>query len=161
MNQGPAAPKNDGAPLPLLTPSTTTTLCALSPQHGLDYLSVTLGKSSAVVDAAAQIVTVSVLVTNAAPRAGGYVVQVYFSQLLSKYTRYRSMLAGWEKVWLPAAGALQVDVAVKFDSLAYYDPLQGMMVLEGGDFEFTACASFTTCSEADATIATLPDTKPL
>ncbi len=43
---------------------------------GLDYLSVSFGPSSAVVDATAELVNVTVELVNAAPVAGLYVVEV-------------------------------------------------------------------------------------
>ena len=73
--------------------------------HGLDYLNVSFGASSAAVDAAAQTMTVSVDVVNAASAAGAYVVQVYFTQQVSRFSRSQKQLGGWTKAALPAAGS--------------------------------------------------------
>ena len=93
--------------------------------HGLDYLSVTYGASSAVVDAANLFVNVSVALSNAAPVAGLYVVQVYFAQALSRYARFQRMLAGFAKVAVPAGpgGAAQASISVPYADLAHWDPV--------------------------------------
>ena len=92
---------------------------------GLDYLAVTYGASSAVVDAANMFVNISVALANAAPVAGLYVVQVYFTQALSRYSRFQRMLAGFAKVAVPAGpgGAAQASIAVPFADLAHWDPV--------------------------------------
>jgi beta-glucosidase len=65
---------------------------------GLDYLSVTFGSSSVVVDTVNQFVNATLAVNNAAARPGAKTVQLYFSQTVARYTRYNTMLAGWQKV---------------------------------------------------------------
>jgi len=114
--------------------------------HGLDFLSVSYGASSATLDTAAQCVHVDVTVNNAAPREGAYVVQVYFTQALSKFSRYQRILGGFEKVWLPANGSLNVTVDVTFEAMAYYDPISKGMVLEASDYTLFICSNIATCS---------------
>ena len=130
-------------------------------QYGLDYLGVSFGASSAAVDAAAQTVTVTVQLANAAPRAGAYVVQVYFSQALSRFSRFQSMLGGWTKTWVPASGEVSVDVAVTFEAMAYYDPEAQEQVLDGGEYTLTVCASIAACDKANAHTVSLPETHGL
>jgi len=130
-------------------------------QYGLDYLAVTFGASSATVDAAAQTVTVTVQLANAAPTAGAYVVQVYFSQALSRFSRFQSMLGGWTKAWVPASGGVSVDVVVTFEAMAYYDPEAQEQVLDGGEFTLTVCANIASCDKANAHTVSLPETHGL
>ena len=124
-------------------------------------MQVTFGASSATVDAAAQAVSVSVQVLNAAPRAGGYVVQVYFTQMLSRFTRFQRMLGGWAKVWVPASGSVQATVAVSFEAMAYYDPIARDMVLDGGEYQLTVCTSIADCKGSNMHTVTLPETHGL
>jgi len=107
---------------------------------------VSYGASSATLDTAAQCVHVDVTVNNAAPREGAYVVQVYFTQALSKFSRYQRILGGFEKVWLPANGSLNVTVDVTFEAMAYYDPISKGMVLEASDYTLFICSNIATCS---------------
>jgi beta-glucosidase-like glycosyl hydrolase len=128
--------------------------------HGLDYLAVSLGASAAAVDAGARAVRVSVALHNAAPRAGAYVVQVYFMQHLSRYTRYQLMLGGFEKVWLAAASDAQAQVQLAFADMAYYDPVAKDMVLEAGDYTVVVCASLAACDVkgSNAHVVSIPAT---
>lgn len=122
---------------------------------------MTFGASSVAVDVAARAVTVTVQLNNAAAVAGGYVVQVYFSQALARYSRFQSMLGGWTKAWVPAVGGVSVDVDVTFEAMAYYDPEAQDMVLDGGDYELTVCANIAACDKKDAHTVTLPETHGL
>jgi len=128
--------------------------------HGLDYLGVSLGASAAAVDAGAGAVNVSVTLRNAAPRAGAYVVQVYFMQHLSRYTRYQLALGGFEKVWLAAGSDTQALVQVAFADMAYYDPAAREMVLEAGEYTVVVCASLAACDAAgsNAHVVSIPAT---
>ena len=130
-------------------------------KYGLDYLMVTFGASSASVDASTQTVTVTVELNNVAPIAGAYVVQVYFTQMLSRYTRFQSMLGGWVKAWVPASGSVTVHVAVTFEAMAYYDPAAMEQVLDGGDYALTVCANIAACDKANSHTVTLPETHGL
>jgi len=120
--------------------------------HGLDYLAVTLGAPAAAVDAARQQVNVSVRVANAAPRAGAFVVQVYFSQRLSRFTRYKRMLGGFEKVAVPASGAVDVLVTLAYADMAYWDARQRSMVLDAGTYDVFACENIATCGAPVAVV---------
>lgn len=130
--------------------------------HGLDYLQVTVSASAAVVDAAAMRVNVSVALANAAPRAGKYVVQVYFSQAASRYARFQRMLAGFAKVAVPAGprGEASALVSVPFADLAQWDPAGQTMLLEEGAYTFSVCASSAeaTCGKADVHEVVIPAT---
>ena len=127
----------------------------------MDYLAVTFGASSAAVDVNAQTVTVTVQLNNAASMEGKYVVQVYFSQLLSRYSRFQSMLGGWTKALVPASGSVGVEVVVTFEALAYYDPEAQEQVLDGGDYELIVCANIAACDKKNAHTVTLPETHGL
>ena len=130
--------------------------------HGLDYLGVTYGASSAVVDAANQAVNVSVAVLNAAPVAGLFVVQVYFAQSLSRYARYQRMLGGFAKVAVPAGpgGAAQADISIPFADMAHWDPLGQAMFIEAGEYTITVCTSSdaSTCAKANTHTVVVPQT---
>ena len=130
---------------------------------GLDYLSVAFGASSAVVDAPNMLVNVTVEVSNAAPMAGKFVVEVFFSQALSRlFVRYRTMLAGFAKVSLAAqSGPVPVTVAIPFADLAYWDPRAQDYVLEGGSYSFSVCRDYATCDAAQTHSVVLPETTGL
>ena len=130
--------------------------------YGLDYLQVTYGASSAVLDEANMLVNVSVALANAAPVAGRFVVEVYFTQALSRYSRFQRMLAGFVKVDVPAGpgGAAQAAVSVPFADMAHYDPVAQTMFLEAGDYTFTVCTSSdaATCAKANTHTVTVAKT---
>jgi beta-xylosidase len=130
--------------------------------HGLDYLAVSVSSSSVIVDATAMLVNVSVALANAAPFAGLYVVEVFFSQSLSRYARFQRMLAGFAKVAVPAGpgGAAQALVSVPFADLAHWDPVAQTMFLEQGEYTFSVCASSAadTCAKADVHSVAIPQT---
>ena len=126
--------------------------------HGLDYLNASLGAVSAALDAAARTVTVEVAVSNGAPRAGGFVVPVYFTQALSRFSRYQRQLGGFTKAWLPASSTTQVSVNVDFASMAYWDKGLGEMVLDAGDYKLCACYDIATCPAAQCTGVSVPET---
>ena len=127
---------------------------------GLDYLDVTIGATSVVVDAAAMRVNVSVALDNAAPRAGKWVVQVYFSQALSRYARFQRMLAGFAKVDMPAGpgGTAVAALSISFADLAQWDPLQQTMLLEQGAFSFAVCSDSRTCDATHTHSVEIPQT---
>ena len=126
--------------------------------HGLDYLNVSFGASSAAVDAAAQTMTVSVDVVNAASAAGAYVVQVYFTQQVSRFSRYQKQLGGWTKAALPAAGATQVEVVIQYSALAYWDKGVSEMVLDAGVYTLCACHAYDSCPAANCHDVVVPET---
>ena len=106
---------------------------------GLDYLNVSIVGSTAVLDEAGRCINFTITLHNAAPFAGSHVVQVYFNQQLSRYTRYKLMLAGFEKVHVTANGAATAAISVPYADLAYYYPRERTMVLESGDLNFFVC----------------------
>jgi hypothetical protein len=106
---------------------------------GLDYLNVSVVGSTAALDEAARCVNFTISLYNAAPRAGSHVVQVYFNQQLSRFTCYKLMLAGFEKVPVPANDAATAAISVPYADLAYYYPRERTMVLESGDLNFFVC----------------------
>ena len=128
--------------------------------HGLDYLCVTLATSAAVVDAVGACVNVTVTLANAAPRPGAFVVQVYFTQLLSRFARYESELGGWTKLALPASGSADALVSVPFSALEHWDPSAaggaGAMIREGGSFIFRVCTSAVECPPQHAHAVDIP-----
>ena len=130
--------------------------------HGLDYLAVSLTASSVTVDAAAMLVNVTVALANAAPVAGKYVVEVFFSQALSRYARFQHMLAGFSKLDVPAGpgSAAQALVSVPFADMAHWDPLAQTMFLEQGAYTFSVCASSAaaTCDKANEHVVVIPQT---
>lgn len=128
---------------------------------GLDYLQVSYGQSSAVVDATNLFVNLTVQVTNADQvRAGDKVVQVYFSQAVSRYVRYRRMLAGFVRVALPVDGSVSASVAVKWRDLSYWDPRAQVMVLEAGSYTFFVCHSSSSadCPSENTHTVVIPTT---
>lgn len=120
--------------------------------YGLDYLQITLRNVSAVVDAANQVIDVTVNVANAASREGAFVVQIYFSQVLSRYSRYQKILGGFTKVLLPALGAIDIPVSLSYADLAYWDPKAKTMTVEAGNYTLFACQDISTCSDATLTV---------
>ena len=135
---------------------------APSRSFGLDYLGVSYGASSAVVDASNLCVNVSVALSNSAPVAGLYVVQVYFSQSLSRYARFQRMLAGFAKVAVPAGpgGAAQASVSIPYTDMAHWDPIGQQMFLEAGEYTITVCTSSdeATCAKANTHSIVVPQT---
>ena len=129
---------------------------------GLDYLQVAIGPSAAVVDPVAMFVNVSVSLTNAAPRAGKYVVEVYFSQALSRYARFQRMLGGFAKVDVPAGpgGKAAATVAIPFADMAHWDPVAQNMFLEAGGYTISVCESSAaeSCDAGNTHTITIPTT---
>ena len=94
--------------------------------------------------------------------AGKFVVEVFFSQALSRFVRYRIMLAGFAKVSLAAqSGPVPVTVAIPFADLAYWDPRAQDYVLEGGSYSFSVCRDYATCDAAQTHSVVLPETTGL
>jgi hypothetical protein len=105
-------------------------------------------------------VNVSVALTNAAPRGGLFVVEVYFTQQLSRYARFQRMLAGFTKVAVPANGGASATVSVSFADMAHYDPVAKTMFLEQGGYTFSVCTSSdsATCAKANTHDVVIPQT---
>ena len=110
------------------------------------------------VDLPNQVINVTVQVNNAAAREGGYVVQVYFSQGLSRFSRFEKMLGGFAKVWVVARGSVQAEVPVTFAAMSYYDPIARDMVLEASDYTIFVCTSIADDCKANSHTITIPTT---
>ena len=84
--------------------------------------------------------------------------------MVSKYTRYQSMLGGWAKVQVPAGpGAVMVvSVPIPYSDMAYWNPKLngGAMVLEAGVYTFSVCGSSNqkSCAAANTQNVTVPVT---
>ena len=87
-------------------------------------------------------------------------VQVYFSQRISRYTRYQSMLGGWAKVQVPAGpwAVVEVSVPIPYSAMAYWDPKAADMVLEAGVYTFSVCSSSNTNTCSDGNDVKVPST---
>jgi beta-glucosidase-like glycosyl hydrolase len=115
---------------------------------GLDYLEVersapTLSSSNI---SSTGSTTLSVPIkNNHATRGGGYAVQVYFRQRVSKIARPQLQLANFTKVWLPAGGKTVVaSVEIQAQELGYYDSWLGKHVVDIGHptgvYDLLVCA---------------------
>jgi len=127
---------------------------------GLDYLKVVTSSSSAIVDAVNMFVNVTVNLLNSAQTSGQYVVQVYFSQSLSRYARFQRMLAGFSKVQVPASGTASVTISIPFSDMAHYDPIAKWMFLEEGEYSLSVCENSeqSSCKDSDKHIVVIPQT---
>jgi beta-glucosidase len=129
---------------------------------GLDYLQVSISSSSALVDIASMTVNVTINLRNSAIRNGQYVVQVYFSQSLSRYSRFQRMLGGFTKVYMPTgpSGTISTTISIPFADMAHYDPLQKWMFLEQGEYTFSVCSNSdeSTCKDTDKHTVMIPTT---
>ena len=129
---------------------------------GLDYLNVVISSSSALVDAVNMAVNVTVNLSNSAKMGGQRVVQVYFSQSVSRYSRFQRMLAGFAKVTLPASpsGTASVTISVPFADMAHYDPIAKSMFLEEGEYSFSVCENSeeASCKASDKHTIIIPQT---
>ena len=88
--------------------------------------------------------------------------QVYFSQSISRYTRYKRMLAGFTKVPVPASSSTDVALSIPFADLAYWDPkatgpVSGF-VLEAGEYSISVCAHSGDCPSSNTHVVAVPDT---
>jgi Fibronectin type III-like domain len=105
-------------------------------------------------------VNVSVSLSNTASRGGLFVVEVYFSQQLSRYARFQRMLAGFVKVVVPANGEANATVSVSFADMAHFDPIAKTMFLESGTYTFFVCTSSdaASCAKANTHDVVIPQT---
>ena len=64
------------------------------------------------------------------------------------------MLGGFAKVAVPPGpkGAVSVTVSVPLATMAYWDPLQQAMVLEGGTYTMSVCQNSAACGSATSSI---------
>ena len=126
--------------------------------HGLDYLNVSYVSSQASsFDSSLNVVNISMTLLNTAPRGGKFVIEIYFTQELSRYTRYKSMLGGFSKVDMPANGTLDVSISINAADLAYYDPKMNDMILEAGHYTFSLCYSINKCSPNNVHTVNIPN----
>lgn len=91
--------------------------------------------------------------------AASVVVQVYFAQALSQYSRYNRMLAGFAKVSLPGGGVTTaVNIAIPVSTVASYfpDPVDDYVV-EAGSYTLYV-AQYSTDSSAIAVPVTVTST---
>ena len=86
-------------------------------------------------------VTVQVPVTNAGPRRGATVVQVYVRDVSSAVHRPVRELAGFRKLWLDAGETVEATVALGPRAFAFYDVASAAWQIEGGEFEVLVGAS--------------------
>ena len=80
----------------------------------------------------------------------------HIAHRLIKYTRCKLLLAGFEKVHVPANGAAQAAISIPYADLAYYYPRERQMVLQRANL--TSSPAMTTgatvaCSPARVTAA--------
>ena len=70
------------------------------------------------------------------------------------------MLGGFAKVAVPPGpkGAVSVTVSVPLASMAYWDPLQQAMVLEGGTYTMSVCQNSAACGSAMTSSVKVPKT---
>jgi beta-glucosidase len=102
--------------------------------YGLSYTTFAYARlrSSAPKLTAKVPVELSVDVTNAGPRAGDEVVQLYVSYPGSKVARPRKQLRGFARVTLAAGETRTVNFRLAAPDLAYWDPERGAWTTEPG-----------------------------
>jgi beta-glucosidase len=103
--------------------------------HGLHYTRFTYGEPtlSAATIAPTDSVTVRVTVTNAGPRAGAEVVQLYVRDDVASVTRPVMELRDFQKIHLQPGEAREVTFTLVPDDLAFYDRDMAW-VIEPGTF---------------------------
>ncbi|MGV0742154.1 glycoside hydrolase family 3 C-terminal domain-containing protein [Mycolicibacterium sp. XJ870] len=85
--------------------------------------------------------TVRLVVTNAGPRAGREVVQVYAGLPGSRLSRPPRWLVGFTGVTLQSGERRTIEIPVSRTDLAYWDTRAGRWALEGGDYTVSVGAS--------------------
>jgi len=78
---------------------------------------------------------VSVMVSNVGKMNGKVAVQVYYSQVLSKFVRYERMLCAFTKVEVKSGDQVKVVVPVRVDDLGYYHSDTKSTYTESGDYQ--------------------------
>ena len=128
---------------------------------GLDYLKVGRGTPSLSASniSATGETTLSVTIHNSASMGGGYVVQVYFRQRVSRIARPNLLLANFTKVWLPEAGWATAEVLIRAEELGYYDSWEGARRVDvgavNGVYDLFVCAD-SECGCGDPTKNSVP-----
>lgn len=128
---------------------------------GLDYLQVQRGVPSLSAGNISAVgeTTLTVAIHNSATMAGGYAVQVYFRQRVSRVARPNLLLANFTKVWLPAKGSAVASVTVKAEELGYFDAWEGRQRVDTGEvhgvYDLLVCAD-STCGCGDTSRNSVP-----
>lgn len=122
--------------------------------HGLSYTTFSFGAPvlSATTVRPGQGFSVRVPVTNTGSRAGDEVVQVYLRDDVSSVTRPLKELAGFQRVTLKPGETLQVDIAVRADSLGLWNR-DMKFVTEPGTFTIMVGPNSRDLKEAKLTVA--------
>jgi beta-glucosidase len=106
---------------------------------GLSYTAFTYGQPAATATDAG--IEVRVPVTNAGPRDGREVVQVYVSLPGSAVRRAPRELKAFASVPVAAGETADVTLVIERDDLAYWDTRLGRWVVEGGEYHCAVGAS--------------------
>ncbi|MGV9171574.1 MAG: beta-glucosidase family protein [Promethearchaeia archaeon] len=96
-----------------------------------EYIELVLDKTEI---SKGESVTLKLKVKNAGQYPGGEIVQVYAHQKESEIDRPPKELVGFGKAYLDPGQVEQLEITVKADDLAYYDPEKQEWVLKSGDF---------------------------
>jgi beta-glucosidase len=108
--------------------------------HGLSYTTFSYADLTVEAATTADMVEVSVVVTNAGERAGDEVVQLYVSDDVASVARPFRQLVGFARAGFEPGQSRRVAFVVHPSRLAFYDP--GMrFVVEPGAFTFAVGAS--------------------
>jgi hypothetical protein len=129
--------------------------------YGLDYLQVQRGVPSLSTSNISTTgeTTLTVAIHNSATIAGGYAVQVYFRQRVSRIARPNLLLANFTKVWLPANGSATASLTIKAEELGYFDAWEGRQCIDTGDingvYDLLVCSD-STCGCGDTSRNSVP-----
>jgi beta-glucosidase len=81
------------------------------------------------------VLRVSAEITNAGPRTGEEIVQVYVGASNSSIERAIKELKAFRRIWLEPAGFKRVTLDIPVSNLAHYDENASRFVVEPGDYE--------------------------
>lgn len=107
--------------------------------HGLSYSKFEYSNFKAVQDG--NSIKVSVNVKNISDRDGDEVVQIYFKMNNPSVKRPLRQLCGFKRVNIMAGEAVDVNIAVPFNALEFYDVTREKLCVESGLYTFMAGAS--------------------
>ena len=108
--------------------------------HGLTYTTFEHGPLSAVGTSIADVVRLSVAVTNTGPRTGTETVQLYVRDDVASVARPDRQLVGFARVTLGVGATAEVTFAVHPSKLAFFDESMAF-VSEPGTFTFSVGTS--------------------
>lgn len=108
--------------------------------HGSSYTTFAYDDLSVQAGTTAEVVSVSVRVTNTGDRDGAEVIQLYASDLVATAVRPERQLVGFARVELQPGRSRVVEFDVDPSRLAFFDP-QMRFVVEPGEFEFAVGGS--------------------